>query len=307
MDDSKSLQKVFEEDLREFIIESVNIDRLTSKSKDFIKNKKMDKVLNKFIVYSQRYPKGKKKVYFSKELLLNPLYKKFEKNISDIKNLFENGEDICPYLHRDIKDFLFLDGLLMDWGIIHLHLFPVKERKKSGLDKFILYAFVAGNTIGFIDITEHDFLQQYLLQVIDDNWPMILQTTTSIKGDAFEREQLKTLRSKGYGYALEVNGKTFYGGITKVQNMTAIIYVFNRLEVLAQNIFSSMDNIKETIKGNIKDAEEIDIHLGFDSTKKRVFLYDKANSCELNIGDHICLKNLTDCFNYHFLFENNDG
>lgn len=124
----------------------------------------------------------KRKVYISKELMQSSKFIQYQNEISLIKDIFENGEDIMPFTSSR-KSFKkghnpYNDALLNDWGIHHLHLSLKKD--KSGLakrTKDLLFCFIDTENAYFIDIQSHSdsWANKKLLKIIDNNWGELLE------------------------------------------------------------------------------------------------------------------------------------
>lgn len=60
-------------------------------------------------------------VQFSTHLLENPKYKTIQPVLDEITQRLRNGESLLPYLSRKAPEPRYKDGLLLFWGIHHLH------------------------------------------------------------------------------------------------------------------------------------------------------------------------------------------
>lgn len=129
-----------------------------------------------------------------------------------------DGKDITPFMSRKLKEPLFFDALLNDWGIHHLHI--GHEFEEDGFvkrNKEVLFIKFWQETAYVVAIGDHNaWSKKELLEEIDKNWPNLLQLF-ELK-DAIDisprpsNEDIKILRKVGLNTAVEINGK-FYSSI----------------------------------------------------------------------------------------------
>lgn len=96
----------------------------------------------------------RRKVYISRVLLQKYNSADFEawrQRFDELKNWFENGSDIRPYLSEYYKQSTFQDRLLNCWKMHHIHFYP---NKKSG--DMLLFAMVFDDAAYFIDVLPHN-------------------------------------------------------------------------------------------------------------------------------------------------------
>jgi hypothetical protein len=193
--------------------------------------------------------------------------------LNEIESKFTKGEDVNPYLSRNILDADFLDYLLDDWGIHHLHLSNKKDSKGNFFmerSDYLLFVKVYDNDVYFIDVQKHKtksiFAKQELLQIFERNWPEMmepyqLKDVMSVhKPSDKEIEQLR----KGGAYVLyEVNGKVFTpigGGLTSARtNINHTIKADDLLTILHEAEKEIVKNI-DLIKLELKEKLHINDH-----------------------------------------------
>lgn len=104
----------------------------------------------------------------SAELSARSLTAEVEKGLSSIEAASIAGSDLRPYLSDRVDDLLWVDRLLNDWGIHHLHLAPKGSRE-------LLYVIAKPDTLYFIDVLDHGaFGERELVQIVHRNWPALL-------------------------------------------------------------------------------------------------------------------------------------
>lgn len=288
----------FEQDIREFIIMQVDLPSLYRKSQNFIQTAPFESLLTTFIYYRERYPLGKRRVFFSREFKNSLKYIRYQKAIEKIVQTFEKGKDIKCYLHQDIKDFLFHDNLLRDWGILHLHLFPDGQRKNH--DNDILYVFLAGKDVLFIDIFEHDFVRPELLEILKNNC-IPRHYAPNVEGIPFNREMILSLRNKNIGYGVNIDGGCFFGGMKQVSYILGAQQIIILLDRIAQAITEEKKQLEEKISVPMA-FDSLDFHLNINVSLNSIMLYERQSQSEIRFSNSNLLQELWNCFSNLNLF-----
>lgn len=156
-------------------------------------------------------------VKFSTQLLENPKYKKLKSELNEITYCLQNGESLAPYLSTKAQKLNHQDGLLVSWGIHHLHLSGIKTKNASGFvsrvrgESELLFLRIEGNVAYLIDIVPHSenylFVNPRLLEIVDKNWPELHLEPKQVTGNQFSPEQIKNFRANGVNYILSVNNR----------------------------------------------------------------------------------------------------
>lgn len=94
----------------------------------------------------------------------------------------ERGDDLMPRCSRlQVNKSGYLDLMLLDWGIHHLHLGTenITKGKTNGLiqgHKEILFVFITNDTAYIIGIFDHSsWTKQAILYIVHDAWPHLLK------------------------------------------------------------------------------------------------------------------------------------
>jgi hypothetical protein len=102
----------------------------------------------------------------------------------------ETGADLAPRLSRSLDEFEFIDGMLVEWGIYHFHLGTTPHPKRPGLIQStgdLVYAIVSADTVYFLAVLPHrQWSNERLLQVIEENWPSLLEPYALPAGTSLE-------------------------------------------------------------------------------------------------------------------------
>lgn len=157
-------------------------------------------------------------IRFSAEILQNPKLKAHKKAVDEITTRLKGGETLRPYLSKQAIAPAYKDGLLLSWGIHHLHLNTIDSAGKDGFvsrprgRSELLLVRIEGQTAYLIEIVPHSeqylFWNPRLLEIVDRNWPELHIAPNLITGGEFSPEQIKHLRTYWGNYAIAVNGRT---------------------------------------------------------------------------------------------------
>lgn len=315
----KQILNNFENDIRDHIFANLDAKYL-KETHDISLNPKLDLtqinslgLFSLYYFFRRRFPTGTKRVLHSKSLLKNPLFKTYRKQINKITAALNTGQSIREYLPDDIGNMNRcdpigdkIDGLLVGWGIAHLHLFTRKERKQllaehKNDDKYLLYIISDSSCVFFIDIKDHmHFVDTDLLNIINEEI-----TGNELKGFCniqqivtptnLDRSDLKQLRKHGIGYLVKLNekGDTFLSGLNKANATITYDQILHQLSGFAKWLAENMVSIKTDLSKYEVDTDKINFHLGFGQGQylgKRklsdVFVYDKTSGAVLNFPEN---------------------
>ena len=228
----------------------------------------------------------KKQVFLSKELLTNPLYRKYCDKIQLIKTKLEKCENVNHFLSQNIENIFIkfnkTDKLLLEWSIYHLHfdefLSGIKNNNRS---KELLFIYIDHNNVYFLDILEHDFVNKRLLEIIDNNWPEIFNKNFAIEnytGTDFSPEEIKNFRKYNIIYLDKINNKTIY---------PQYFYNINYYDAIYANLITSFKGLKESIINNsdyfLQKIKCNNCHISLDIYNNGIIIYEKNNIKTLNI------------------------
>ena len=112
------------EDFKQILIQMIKEDGKKLKELKYeeqIKNEDdVDKLCLLYMNLSRRLVKPvPRKILKSKEFKCP---KHLEINLQDLENRIKIGDDLTPFLSRQLKKIEFPDAMLNEWGIYHLHL-----------------------------------------------------------------------------------------------------------------------------------------------------------------------------------------
>lgn len=174
-----------------------------------------------------------------------------------IEKLIREGEDVNPYQSKGLIFFNDVSGkrrakrtdlLWADWGIIHLHITdkPIVEgelfsdRKCSDGEAWLLFCIFEGDTVGFIDVRQHEdenlFSDQDLIRTVKDNWPEFMGkfriNGISKSENSPTAADIKMLRAHGVNAVTMIDGDVYMGpgmGITTASTSTQVTIKADRV------------------------------------------------------------------------------
>lgn len=256
--------EIMKQDVVSKILECFNENGIESRGNNF-----EDCILQWMDICDKRIAAKKRKVVFSKELQEkinnNSIDSETIRLINVFKSKFEEGNDICPYLSKNIKKPTSIDYLLTIWRIHHLHL---NEKIVGDMcersDKYILF-MIHNEVVYFLDLTKHlsgkEFASRYLLNILENNnWLdyVSIYRSSEIKNVSYEitsdEEMFNFWKSNinyfvyklGESYYTNINGLTCAG--TSLNNQLNICNLNKSLFRASQNDSISYSRTKIDIK-----------------------------------------------------------
>lgn len=240
----------------------------------------------------RRLPQRKWIVHYSIELQNNPFFIEKNKYIEQIRNKAETGQDLTPHASIQIDKIQGRDELLADWGIYHLHPGHGTKVTKSGFvnrGSELLFVFPHGNTLYFLDVLGHSWTNFSLIEVIDKNWPAVIdhcRYNDAIKLDYEPTEtELYEMRKNQINASFRVGNSFFMGpGGGVAANGAAV-----RSVIMSMNAKKILDNYSKQLKceeSNLrkKYKEATGNSLGARSICLKLSKYNaKTATCEIEI------------------------
>jgi len=192
---------------------------------------KDDDIIVAYMNWRRRFISNiKRKVFLSKELNKNPKYKSYKKVVNKLISKFRNGEDITSFLSKGIVDNPYSQNIksrstdkdifLNAFGIHHLHLNNVYEQKQKCGISFIkrnndlLYILIEHDKVYFINIDKHNFGNQYLFQIIKNNWEYLIEKyelrgLISTEEEELTDQMMYELISHGVSVSIRLEDKVY--------------------------------------------------------------------------------------------------
>lgn len=210
-----------------------------------------------------------RKVYISKELKQSIKFTKYQKEITLIKDTFEKGEDIMPFMsmRRNAKKGQnpYNDALLNNWHMHHFHLNLEKDNlgyiKRS---KDLLFCIVKPESVYMIDIQSHqdNWADKRLLEIVDSNWSELLEPF-KVKGitSAPNQKTYEESRKNNINCLICINGKIlcpFDFSISADGTSSVVNYWADKIVMQLKN-FEYLFNNEPTITQNIKNNSRIEL------------------------------------------------
>lgn len=235
----------------------------------------------------------KRRVIIHKSLISNEKYQIYKNKILILKKALEHGSSMRPYLSNRINELYFVDGLLLDWGIHHLHFTSCYSKKKRGND--ILFVAEEDNNIHFITILTHaDFYNKDLLRYIYECCPQILERykLVGIKPPSKEltTNEIRNLRKYDVGYCVSFADNTYVPSLNKNSNthlLEAKLQLFRLLPQIEKDIINQKDLILKQLYGKgCFNITNISLEWIINNNSLQLQLYDKRHRLMCNFDCH---------------------
>lgn len=183
-------------------------------------------------------PIGRREVFVSAELKLKMAKHPAALELLEILENTRQGNDLNPYQSTGISDSDRHDDLYNDWGIHHLHLTSKLEKHRKSKYKYfversdyLVFVIFKNSAAYFIDVFRHSekplWGKKHLISVLQNNWESLIKPYESrnLWHPELEDGDIEILRSKGYSFGVNVNGKGYLmlgaGQSTAGNNMDA--------------------------------------------------------------------------------------
>lgn len=154
----------------------------------------------KFYSWKRRIVPSRKRHVFKASDFNCPNHLK--KGLTNLEKAFETGNDIWPWQSKFIDRPSYEDGMFNDYRVVHFHLgigFKPNGYINRTPNGELLFAIVDSSSVYELGIYRHgDWYELDLLDIVDDNWPHLLDAVTirvlDITHCPSTREEVKTLR-----------------------------------------------------------------------------------------------------------------
>lgn len=249
-------------------------------------DEKLEQLLGKFSNTKMKSVlQYKREVYKSKELVSKKLDPIYENALGTIENKIRNGDDVNCHLSKKVLKPDYTDLLLCDWAIHHFHLSTTKKNPNSYFfdrSDYLLFTMITRSEAYFIDVLKHRenylFAKKYFLEVINNNWPNLLEPYRLIGFNVpkkFTDKDIKMLRESGVNSIPNISGKVYVpmgGGITlagsSLKIQMDIIYIKKWIKYIKKYINNNRDYIKNEIKRQTgKKIKKLNIKVNFENDK----------------------------------------
>lgn len=162
-------------------------------------------------------PRRRYKVHLSRELQANPSGRVLKPVLDEVIEKLQGGQSIEPYLSKAASGATSQDGLLVHWGIHHLHLSPLASVGSDGFvdraDDLLFFRVDAANAY-LIDIVPHRtqalFVREGLVRTVDRNWPALHHAIERPGGVLLQQlndRENKSLRKKNANAPIQADAR----------------------------------------------------------------------------------------------------
>lgn len=221
----------------------------------------------------------KRKVVIHNSLIKNAKYQQYRSSITKLKNIFENGSSIRPYLSNKVDKIYFDDRLLLDWNIHHLHFIPNSSKQRRAND--ILFITESEDIIHFLSIMTHeDFYNIDLLKYIYENAPSILEHYKLVGiqplPQNYSSETIKNLRDNNVGYCVSFGDNVYAPSLNK-RSITYLKEAMLRLSVVLKEVEKSVIEQREYIFSQIpQTTNALNLEWIIEKGNYKLQLYDRT-------------------------------
>lgn len=250
------------ESARRWLIDSMSFDRSNKLLQAHIESTDLTGLLIIFHNWTIRLIEPRpRKIHRSSVLQSRALSKEQDFTLANIVYDIEKGSSLSKYLSHDVSNAIYaksngrkldrkrhIDGLLVDWGIHHLHM-KFKIGKAGFVERSgpLLFAFFRKQDAFLIDIMSHgEWANANLIQIMHDEFPEV-NCVHELKGVTLGRDysddEHYRLRKAGISVARSVNGKTMVGVGFQT---TAGTSVWSTIE--ADKVISFIERIEDKAK-----------------------------------------------------------
>ena len=135
--------------------------------------------------------------------------------LAEVERRIVAGDDITPYLSRQIRDIHYQDGLLNHWGLHHLHLGDNLESDGfAERTNLLVFARFSDEFAYFLAVLPHRgaWTLQKLIEISHANFPASLKRyrQRGAKGTPLTDQQVSNLRGKNVNHTVTVPDGTVY-------------------------------------------------------------------------------------------------
>ncbi|WP_005223693.1 hypothetical protein [Marichromatium purpuratum] len=175
----------------------------------------------------------------------------------------ERGDDLTPRCsRRQAKKTNYIDPMLLDWGIHHIHL-GTKEiltGKNKGLiqgHKEILFAFITDEKAHIIGVFDHtSWAKKSVLKIVYNNWPHLLEPWRLKRDLELSREpadaDIRSLREAYINSLIKIGNDIYLGpggGITTAGTGLNETHKSNM-------VLRAADDLRDWVNENINSIEK---------------------------------------------------
>lgn len=217
---------------------------------------------------------------------------KYTKGLELLEGSIISGEDLFPRYSRQIFKFDSNDGMLLDFGIYHLHLGTKPDAKHKGLiegTEDVLYCMFDDKSAYFIKIAKHGLWNNVdLLKAVKDSFPEVLNKfkVEGIIGQGIDvtEDLRKKIRSKHMNCGIIEIDNEYYmqpglGMNSKGTSNLSVQRCLRQLECLRiyeEDIVNWMKDNEQLIQGGINENKVLIEMTKYDN--KKIYLEDKNGS-----------------------------
>ncbi|WKN40526.1 hypothetical protein [Tunicatimonas pelagia] len=213
----------------------------------------------------------------------------------------ESGIDLTPHLSKSIRNLIYDDDLLNDWGIYHLHLGTELEDQSEFIKRTgpLLYVRFDNDNAYLINVFNHQsWTKLDIIRIIHNNWPDSIEPyrLTDVIGLEYPPtdHDIKELRNAHINSLVELDQGIVYiplgGGLASSGFSNEAVGITRRYQKLINKIESHLkENIDSIIEKNnltqFKDLDELDFKMQVFNNK--FYAIESQTRVAINYGEMI--------------------
>lgn len=132
----------------------------------------------------------------------------YEKKLDYLEECIVHGENLIPFMSKNIQYLTREDMLLYDWGIYHFHISDEKEENSFFMKRsdYLLMTYIEGDFIYFLDIVPHSSTDIVIwsdtkyLDIIRENWPNLMDKYVikdCVPVESYNDTEISKIRKRG--------------------------------------------------------------------------------------------------------------
>lgn len=235
-----------------------------------------------FLISKRLLKKKKRNIRIAKDFICPP---ENEKGLEIFKQKIRDGENLNPYLPKEIDKLDYQDGMLYAWNIYHFHLGERMEPNGRFIQRTgnILYAFIdeTSSNIYFLNVLPHGHWGDFnLIETISANWKHLLCKTKLNPNEKLEQLNISDkdrifFRKKGINVLEQIDDAIVFptNGVVSTGDSFEVMQYVTKLN-------RDIHNIKKKITSEIGNCSKDYI---FECEKKgrEIFIKDKYGKYEI--------------------------
>lgn len=192
-----------------------------------------------------------------------------------LKLKIQSGDDLTPYLSKEIIKLNYQDKMLNEWGVYHFHLGTNMTKGFINRTGPLLFAFVKEQDLYAVNIYNHNgWAEDTILQTVHDDWPELIshykvEGAIKVCSTVTPEQRIALRKVNGNSFFTAIDGTVYAptggGSVASGRNMTTTLKVLatkKRISDIGRTLNSLPDELKaKLISVGYMEGEEVDAKL----------------------------------------------